>query len=51
MTTLIGAYRWALLGLSFPPAYAWAALLIWGVVLVAGIRTFFRRQYELIDYL
>ncbi|WP_282776819.1 ABC transporter permease [Phaeodactylibacter xiamenensis] len=51
MTTLIGAYRWTLLGLSFPPAYAWAALLIWGVVLVAGIRTFFRRQYELIDYL
>lgn len=51
MATLVGAYRWALLGLPFPPAFAWLGLLMWAFVLVAGIKVFFRQQYKLIDYL
>jgi|AntRauTorckE5430_2_1112549.scaffolds.fasta_scaffold23880_2 lipopolysaccharide transport system permease protein len=51
MATLIEAYRWALLGLPFPPAYAWISPLLWLGILGAGIRAFFRRQYQLIDYL
>ncbi|MEQ8704676.1 MAG: ABC transporter permease [Phaeodactylibacter sp.] len=51
VATLLGAYRWALLGLPLPPFFAWACLLLWMGILLAGIRAFFRRQYQLIDYL
>ncbi|MBV6656074.1 MAG: ABC transporter permease [Mameliella sp.] len=51
VSALLGAYRWAFFNLPFPPLFAWISPLVFFAILIAGVRSFFKRQYQLIDYL
>ena len=50
MATVIESYRWALLGTAGPPWYGWASVLIFILLLFLGLRLFFNRQHQLVDY-
>ncbi|MCB0572327.1 MAG: ABC transporter permease [Phaeodactylibacter sp.] len=50
MATIVGAYRWILLGTQAPPLWGWVSVIIFLGLLLAGLRVFFNRQHLLVDF-